>query len=324
MGALALSVLVSACGSVGDGGAGSDVPVGGTESAQGRLSVVTADEATGLLVLRYEGAGRAITYEQRLGPKMLNPPSESDLATNPELPSYEVDARVLDAQGNVFELQMGGDGFIDSSWDMPQVEAIDELGRLQDMRMLAEAVPEMRRLTVPEGLEQLRLNAIQIGESSARAPEKPGEAPLSANNYETKGIIAFGPTSVVKWDFVVRKKSLSFIADHSAVHLRGWSTNNLVFNAQSCNHGTCAQSTAMTTHCVMPGYKPDDGSNARWFYSDGCTTKYVAGSTNGGHNCNDDSELQARAIWFNGPQSTTGGSCSSGGLHNWAPGCTFF
>jgi hypothetical protein len=78
----------------------------------------------------------------------------------------------------------------------------------------------------------------------------------------------------------------------------------------------------MAVHCVMPGFRTDDGTHSRYFYSDGCTTSYNVTSV-WGHNCNDDSELQGRAIWHDSPQSTSGGSCNSIGPHNWAPGCTY-
>jgi hypothetical protein len=73
----------------------------------------------------------------------------------------------------------------------------------------------------------------------------------------------------------------------------------------------------------MPGFRPDDGTHSRFFYVDGCTTPYAWNSGHGHHNCNDDTELQGRAIWHDTSQSTTGGSCGARGAHYLAPGCTY-
>ena len=56
----------------------------------------------------------------------------------------------------------------------------------------------------------------------------------------------------------------------------------------------------------------------------GCTTIEEWDSTNalhGSHNCNDDSELQVKAIHADSAQCRDCGSCHSFGLHNFAPDC---
>lgn len=288
------------------------------------LSVVEMDEAANTLALRYQEGDRWIRYEMRLGPAMEAPPSLDDLAANPELPTHDVDVRVLDAEGRPILLQMAGHSFLDTTWaTVPSVEGFDERGRLMDFALMRHAVADFRALELPLGLEELRRTGIQIGLAATGEPAKPE---LVGTRPSERGVIAWGPSSVVKWDFVVRKKPFGCcgVGNHSAVELRGWSaSSSIVYRAYSCNHGTCASDTSvMSTHCVMPGFRTDDGTHSRYFYSDGCTTGYNVTSV-WGHNCNDDSELQGRAIWHDSPQSTSGGSCNSAGPHNWAPGCSY-
>jgi hypothetical protein len=263
----------------------------------------------------------------RLGPKMTFPPSADELAANPELPTSEVDVQVLDAKGQPIHLQMGGDSFIDGSWEMPSVADVDPAERRADYALMREAVAAFRAMNLPAGLQELRRAGIQLGLGVEITPDKPG---LLAPKQSTKTAVAWGPSSINQWDFRVRKKRVSLIgipvAEHSAVHLRGWSGGTIVFNVETCNHGTCATSSAMTTHCVMPGFRADDGTHSRYFYfgeTGGCTTPYAWNSGPGTHNCNDDSELQARAAYHDSPQSTTGGSCGAVGAHYYAPGCTY-
>jgi len=295
-------------------------------AASGALSVVERDDAAGALALGYQEGERTIRYEMRLGPAMETPPSAEDLAINPDLPTHEVDVRVLDADGKPFVTQMGGHAFIDPSWGTPIVEDFDEAGRRKDFELLAHAAAAFRALDVPARLEQFRRTGIQIGAGTSADPDKPELADRKSGLDSTQGAIAWGPSSVVKWDFVVRKKPFGCcgVGDHSAVTLRGWSSSNsIVFQAYSCNHGTCASDTSvMGVHCVMSGFKTDDGTHSRYFYPEGCSTSYNVTSV-WGHNCNDDSELQGRAIWYDSPQSTSGGSCNSVGPHNWAPGCSY-
>jgi hypothetical protein len=303
-------------------------PFAGNDTTQDGLTVIEMDEAAGKLVLNYQKSGRSIRYEMRLGPQMEAPPNAEDLVQNPELPTHEVDSRVLDAEGRPFLLQMGGHTFVDPTWQMPAVENFNETERLNDFALLRNAVPAFRSLTIPASLEHLRRTGIQLGTGIEDVPVKPGieNEPKLGPGVSPQGVVAWGPSSVAKWDFVVRKKCFPAcgVGDHSAVYLRGWSaSSSVVFRAYSCNHGTCASDTSvMRDHCVMPGFRTDDGTHSRYFYSDGCTTRYNVTSV-WGHNCNDDSELQGRAIWHDRSQSTTGGSCNSAGPHNWAPGCTY-
>ena len=142
-----------------------------TESRADGLTVIEADELLGKLVVVFRKDSREITYQLRLGPKM-----EID-QNDPALPSYQIDARVLDGEsvGRPFYLQRGGDAFLDSSWTMPKVEGIDPDGRLLDVKLAREAGAALETLTVPASLAQLRLGALEIARSMEHLAEKPAE-----------------------------------------------------------------------------------------------------------------------------------------------------
>ena len=317
-GTLALLVTLSACSA--EYGSRDQVA---TAEANELLTVVEEDQAAGKLILEYERNGRALTYDLRLGPEMQTPPSAEELALDPELPTREVDARVLDASGAVIYLQMGGDGFIDPNWSLPQVDGIDEAARRADIALMKAATSSFQNLRVSPQSQALRQTGIQISKGVGADSDLTDPSSL----LSTQDVLAVGGTSVKAWDFQVRKHDLVKFhvkyGEHSAVLLRGKGTKGaVVFSAVSCNHGACANASSMSTHCTSSLFH-DDGTHTRFFYSAGCTTSYSAFSTGGGHNCNDDSELQGKAITHDQTQSTTDGSCSSKALHDNAPDCTY-
>jgi hypothetical protein len=167
-----------------------------------------------------------------------------------------------------------------------------------------------------------------------RPPEIPAnEAPVIGGGALAPQGLEFGGSAVVNWDYQIRNKGVALgLGDHTAVLLRGWSSStNVVLTAASCNHGACAGASSMNTHCTMSGFRTDDGTHTRYFYSEpsgstsqvsgGCSTEYGWDSGKNQHNCNDDAELQRDAIYNDSWQSTTAGPCSTRGFHNWSPGC---
>jgi hypothetical protein len=333
---LLVSGLVAAalCGCEGSdfAGGGETGSENAEETAASGLRIVSMDESAGALRVEWRNDGNLITYEFRLGPPLASPPSAEELALNPELASHEVDARVLDSEGRVFHVRRGGDALIEPSWDAPLDEGFDLDQRARDFGQLVEAIDAFRSLSVPSALEDLRITGISIGIGHSATQEKPdlgseidpGDLP---GTLKPESNLASGPSSLTQWDFIVRKKNqiAGIIGHHSAILLRAWSSSSVVATFASCNHGTCADQTdKMSTHCVMPGFLADDGTNTRFFHKSGCSTAYDPDSTaviGGAHNCNDDSEIQIKAIYSDQSQCTTCGSCNSLGLHNYAPGC---
>ena len=333
--AIAGMLAVSACGSA-ESNPGDAAPA---SRATDPLTIVEADEPGGKLVLKFEQDGRSIVFDLRLGPKMATPPEPEELAKDPELPTYEADARILDAHGSPFRMRVGGHSFIDESWEIPVLVDIDVAGRTKDFALVGAALPALRALRVPAGLEQLRLAAVDMGRSNATKPAlsepsnaEPGSAeptspPLvgaqpgvTGPGLQPLGNLAVGPSSVTWWDFFVMKKS-AYGANHSAVSLYGNAGSSAVFHVVSCNHGTCADNyNTMNEHCYSGRYN-DDGTHTRYFQTSGCSTPYAWNSSPGHHNCNDDSELQVKAIKSDKLISTTASSCGAAGAHYWAPGC---
>jgi hypothetical protein len=294
--------------------------------------VIEADEAAGKLVVSVRRGDRAIRFELRLGPVMQAPPTAAELAANPELPTHEIDARILDAEGRPFHLQMGGDAFIDASWRMPTVEGVDATLRTSDYALARDAKAELATLRVPAALEELRRGALQLSTDLAHVADKPARTTeTDPGTLTPKSGLYSGSSYTRYWDYYVAKKDISFtwgLANHSAVALRGWNSSyDLLFTAASCNHGTCA--TSMSRHCTMSGYRSDDGTHTRWFFrepstsngtvSGGCSTPYYWNSACGGHNCNDDSSLQGDAIYYDKWYDTDHGHCDACGANYWAP-----
>src|SRR5687767_8404328 len=198
---------------------------------------------------------------------------------------------------------------------MMPLENFDEAGRVKDISLMRDALDDLRGL--PESLGELKKAAIQIGRSVDRLNEKP-DAPATVPSDEAPPLGAKATTiyngSAYKWDYVIRKQySGWFNWDHSAVQLRAWTSGGSVVGYyNSCNHGACSNYASMATKCVMSGWRYDNGTRRRYFYSEtstntgtgygGCTTAW--GITNGMHFCNGDSMLQRNAIYYNTSQNT--------------------
>jgi hypothetical protein len=325
-----LSVLMCALGLT----SACTAPIGSEPSASVRngLEVLESDDAAGKLVLAFRKDGRTIRYELRLGEKLESTSPANDGA--PELPASVVDARVLDAQGGVFYMQRGGDEFIDPSWHMPKVENFDLEGRLIDVKLPRDAVAELRTLHLGPRLDDLRKTAIQIGLSVDNMYEKDDVTEPSTTTVGAEQRPALAPKDnyvyahyAAKWDYVIRRQpSGLFIGEHSAVWLRAWHANNwVVANFYSCNHGACANWSTMGTKCVMSGWRYDDGTRWRTFFSETSTsTSYRNGACGsswglwpGQHTCNNDSILQRDSIYYDTLSSTW--TCSN--PYVYAPGC---
>jgi hypothetical protein len=333
---LAVSLSFAAVGCAADA---SSVPDSESAPASAGLKLVSADVGRGAVVAEYVKDGRTIRFELRLGPKMEIPADSS----NPEAPTMEVDARILDAEGRTFFLQVAGDRAMDSSWKTPEGDGIDEKLRTADFAAAAEAESAFRALSVPKELAELRLAAIDITKGIGRGEDTSGKtagfptatAPNEGGALSPKGTIYWSSNSSVNiWDYQIYKKGVvsSFIAEHSAVKLRGWSSSyTLLLTAETCNHGTCASGSAMSSHCNYSGWLKDDGTHSRYFYpessssqdtvTNGCLTSYGAFFDNGSHVCNDDTLIQRNAITGDAWQDQRGGTCGDNDKRWYAPGC---
>lgn len=307
------------------------------EKVSDGLSVMEADEAAGKLVVKFRKDGREIVFDMRLGEPMESPNPDAEKMG---LPTRMNDARVLDAMGLPFHMQMGADRFIDPTWKSPRVEGFDEAGRLADFGLLRDSESAWATLALPAWAEDLRLGAMDIARNVEAVTVKegvPNTVPIGGDgalNQKLLGSIEWAGSSVVKWDYKIYEKDAILSGspyDHSAVLLRGWTSSySIAYTAVSCNHGACANSTAMTRSCTMSGYRTDDGTHSRYFYEEdqtgtsingGCSTGYAAIWDNYKHVCNDDSLIQRDAIYWDASQSRTTGTCADTTKNYWGPGC---
>lgn len=70
---------------------------------------------------------------------------------------------MLDRDGKLLMLRVGGDTLIDPSWREPVLENIDEQARLADFALMRTAASAFQSLAVPASLEQLRRAGLQAG-----------------------------------------------------------------------------------------------------------------------------------------------------------------
>lgn len=303
-----------------------------TVSVKEGLTVIAADEAARRLVMDFRKDGRTIRFELLLGEEMEQKPE----VIGAETPTFQVDARVTDANGAVFFMQRGGDTFLDASWKMDPVENIDLAGRVKDIKLPYDAVEALRALELPRSLLELKKSAIQIGLASETIGDKDGEpaATEPAPTVPTEEGPALGTkattvyySTVGKWDYRVRYMGVVG-GFHSAVQLRGWTSGGTnVANWSACNHGACAHT--MTVYCTMGGWRYDDGTHRRAFYSDTTTGGIYSngacgtlwGLATGMHLCNADSVVERDSIYHNNNQ-TGSAICYSGSATAWTvPGC---
>lgn len=283
------------------------------------LTIVEANPDMGKLVAVFKKDGRAVKFELRQGQKMELPPSDPTRS-----PSFEIDARVRDQNGSEMVTQMGGDKFIDRTWNMESAEGIDPDLRAKDFAIAYEARHAFEQWAAPAGMEQLRLGAMRVarasdpsldveaGEASGAPTIGAGEQAALGTKVVTNANTVNGPVwdSFYYWRYSIWKAPVSGITpgEHSAVRLALYnSCQQHIKSWESCNHGRCAGDTSsgMERNCLS-GYMKD-GDDVRYFYgeSDGtdsakditgaCLNKYSA-TANDGHNCHNDTRLQRFAI----------------------------
>jgi hypothetical protein len=302
------------------------------------INVLKSDPHVGVS-LAYMAAGRVVFLETRVGP--LKEQLYRD--TYPNEPQYVMDARVVDQEGRTFQLVVGADGFLDSSWASDirsagritsaaqalQREADFVLAREAAGAFAAGATPELAdhvfhltNLTrvVPQESDNLKALATEI--ESRAAPTERAYASDGCNNNVQAGLVYAKPFAI--------------IAQHSSV--QGWDYNGCTGTwdsiVNSCNHGTCANDPSMSPQCSGYTYSPWDTTslNDMWSYERNTTTNNasntgacwsgygidvadvtVYGSGDPNHECNDDSALEMQEIksggYIGGTWSGSGYAC---------------
>lgn len=296
------------------------------DTAEGAVKVKLADVANRRLTLQYRLDGRNLTFEAVF--------SDEPQWDNPK--EMVGDIRVLDHEGNVMAIEIGGHGTIDPTWsgvtqkagNVKQValaaQMVSEEVRVRDLAVAETGAPKIRSLVVPPELVKMRDRVARFAQAVSE-PEwdakdiLEGEPAVTPKSYEW-----YNPSGVVKWDYVVREKPAFFDwdwdgwFDHSAIYGRGWSSSSsIVFKVWTSNHGTSASDTSvMETTCVMAGFSY--GSHPGTRYIQWCDGSYAFP-----HVCNNDTQLQGENIYYdNGsPYDTSNSAWPCNYAKLYAPSC---
>ncbi len=284
------------------------------ESLSEGLTVFEATDDIGVTGA-FKHAGAVVYFETRRG--AVRP--EFHRNVSPELGEYEIDARFVDAKGNIVALQRGGDTFADPTWeaDLKKQELQKKVVVTpQALELAAEAAQAITKHEFPQ---KVSFHTISLGDLgvSAKVPReidvKTGELP--------RDTVGYGDVWVGQASYQIRYKNIACVAwicagHHSAV--RVWTASGAVVD--SCQHGTCAGGMSKVTCSGSGGggYFHQDSTGNISSINGACLTSYDWNSGGGEHNCHDDSMMSAYGIKY-GPQHTTLGVCQ--GLNWWkAPG----
>jgi hypothetical protein len=300
--------------------AGGEHSEGSIAQYQDGLTIVEADASLGKLVAVFQRDGRAVTFHLRQGEKI-----PVDLPADPSArPSYQIDARISDEEGRAMGTQMGGDEFIDPTWHMEGSKGVDPELRAKDFETAFAATEAFLAWSAPEGLEQLRLGAIDVARRSnpalnlLEAPKAGSTAPSgtgpalgtktehpTSNSYVNPAGEAYANydwTYSIYWDDVTGP-----IGEHSSTRLRLYRDGgtSVLQWWDACNHGRCAEGDGMKRACTSA--RMNDTNDTRYYYgesirntgdgSGGCTNHYaMIPIDNDHHNCHNDTRLQRYAI----------------------------
>lgn len=291
--ALALAACASACG----GNGSSDLPappVAVAELKQG----TTLFKTNGMVTGAYRKGERAIFFETRRGA----PINDVYKAAFPHLGDFEMDVLVLDTEGRVVYVQQGGDT-LDPKWEKAMIREhelprVDPIRRAEDFALMKEWAMEFEKAELPAELA-LEKTALVHAQLSVR--------PNMLKPAVERQIKEVGYTPTTN-QIEIHDQCIFLCAGRHSAH---WSNNDgYVINA--CNHGDCASS--MGEKCQISGTATSYGGS-------NCGTAYNW-SSNGNHNCHDDT---IRAVWglrYGAQGSNTSGVCNNGSSHYFSPSCT--
>jgi hypothetical protein len=327
-----------------------------SSSLKAGLNILSSDPHVGVSAA-YVANGRVVYLETRVGP--LKEKLYRD--TFPNEPPYVMDARAVDQEGRTFELVVGADGFLDSTWAGKIrsagriTSAAESFQRQADFALardaagafaaaagpeLADHVVHLANLTrvVPRESDKLKALAAEIEKTP---PLERAYASDGCNNNVQAGLVYAKPFAI--------------LAQHSSV--QGWDYNGCTGTWDSivntCNHGTCANDPSMSPQCGGYTYSPWDSTslNDMWskeentstnnaYNTGACWSGYgidvgditVYGSGDPNHECNDDSAIEMQEIKSGGyiPGNWSGNGFACYFTSHWygplnsamsAPGC---
>ena len=304
------------CSAGDDQGRASDTPASATE-VQG-LSLEMAEN--GHLRGTFTQDGVTISFEAIRGESHPH-----EVTADKSAPEYAVDARFFTDKGASFLVSSGGHGLEKEDWAREDA-SFDPAARTAALRLVQPLVEALTGLDVPDDLLLERNRLVDLG----------GSIDGVELVREPTGDTSYACTNSFVHQMAVRNKAAFDTpwGNHTAVYVDSWFLGTsctwlYVGRQESCNHGTCATNSAMSTACTW-----ESGHRAYSFpafqvysaYGNGaCSSFYNPWSNGGGHNCNDDAYFQ---IWnirndtyylaATGPSNI----CTDSTTHSYSPSCS--
>lgn len=252
--------------------------------------------------------GRTIYFETQKG--LANPDDD------PDAPPFELDIRIMDGRRAPFMVQTAGHRPMEEKWYEEQKAfentPINEEERSTDFSMLPSMIKSLKsynkkhKRTRWEIKEIIKLLMSVVNENVFDETDDS----FTENQVQEKATMA--SSSFDHQVTIRKKKAFGIIFEHSAIRLRIYKTyGSLLLQHSTCNHGTCATSTSMSSKCTKTFTK----SNLTIYLWDLMCDYW--GYPYGSHLCNGDTYQEYLSV-KNG-QSIDWGVCGTARLY--APDC---
>ncbi len=312
---------------------GTGEPTGPEQLEQG-MTVLEAGD--GHLSLAYRDGDQVIYLEALRGEPGKYP-------GEPAMPAWEVDARFTTADGRAFYRRRGGDRWVNAEWGAEREPRATSDQRRQPSRHLFAMATEAARIMraeirrqigeeratalAPEigAVHQFASQALQIYDRNRTlrldfirsnppidAPERPADMQPGEVTYGTSGDEDSDQSFDYDYYYIGLHAKCIYLCggDHSATRINQWQGEWVAVH-DFCNHGECAG--GMDRKDLLQYYETLASDDKMSWTAQTCDTKYDWDSTDGGHNCHDDSRVQMNNFVY---QSTIGGAqywCDDGG-----------
>ncbi len=240
---------------------------------------------------------------------------KNDLVVDPDAPPYALDIKIADNEDFTIAAQSGSGHFIDQSWGKRLGKIPPSLAnRTRDVSELGFFADALRNQVKPR-LDKSKLSEwawivdemVQfleyVDEQSKMSPVRGSTTPEAAVTAAT----TYNNVVTIK-----TKKAFDIVFEHSSLASNLYTTGGkFLYSVITCNHGTCANSSAMSTKCSKTFSQSTLDAYASDLLCDLYGWPYLV------HVCNNDTRAQYRSI--KNRSKGTWSSCSSPLLY--APSC---
>lgn len=246
---------------------------------------------------------------------------------DPDMPAFEVDARFVADNGAAFYIRQGGDDLVNPRWNEDRQRQTDEpttRDSNEQLFLLGDDIARVLRAAIVDQLgaaaaAELAPEIEALEESAANLPHAYAASRDARLEYFQEflggaptiegpgGEVAFGtngPEDSERW-FAANYYYVAIhgaciwstlcAGRHSATRIHEWKGYWAGVH-DFCNHGDCA--STMDRQSFLQYNEAIDDYHPSWT-AQTCNTGYHWDSSNGGHNCHDDSRRQMMNFVYN-------------------------